>query len=187
MKVSAHLHNIRISPRKVRLVAGLIKGLDAREALRQLDIRVKRGSTPMKKLLMSAMSNGENNFGVDKDNLYVYNVLVGAGPTLKRWMPKAYGRAGQIRKRTSSIELVLEERVEGKNRKSKEQLEQERQKRIEEKRKAQKIEEENARQKEKTSVATGGAEKQKEEGGAKGKRETGKGAWVNKIFRRKSM
>ncbi len=183
MKVSAHIHNIRISPRKVRLVANLIKGMDAHEALHQLEQQVKRGNVSMKKLLLSAISNGENNFGVDKNNLYVHTVLVGAGPTLKRWMPKAHGRAGQIRKRTSTVQLILEEKIEGKNRKSKEQLEQERQKKLEEKRKAQKEEE----KKNKEKTPTGIMEKSKEDGGARTKRELGKGNWVNKIFRRKSM
>ena len=138
MRVSAKLKNLRIAPRKVRLVSNLIKGLDVAPALNQLDIHVKRSNPYFEKLLLSAVSNGENNFGLDKNNLYIFDIIVDAGPTLKRWMPKAYGRAGQILKRTSKIEIILEERVEGKGRKSKEELEKEKKKRIEEKRKIEK-------------------------------------------------
>ena len=114
MRVSAKLNNLRIAPRKIRLVTNLIKKMDVDSALDQLEVNIKKGSLPIKKLLESAISNGENNFGVARDNMYVYDVSVGAGTTLKRWMPKAYVRAGQILKRTSKIELILEERVEGK-------------------------------------------------------------------------
>ncbi len=84
----------------------------------------------MEKLLQSAMANAENNFGLDKDNLFVSNIQVGGGPSLKRWLPRAQGRATLILKRTSQIDLELEERVEGKNRKSKEQMEKERAEKI---------------------------------------------------------
>ena len=125
MKVTAELNNLRISPRKVKLVADLIKGMDAIEAVAQLDVAIKKTSGYMQKLLLSAIANAENNFGLSKSNLYVLDAVVGAGPTLKRWMPKAYGRAGQILKRTSKVRIVLEERVEGKDRKSKDQMEKE--------------------------------------------------------------
>ena len=138
MKVTAKLKNLRIAPRKTKLVADLIKGLDTGDALDQLDMTVKRTSGHMKKLLLSAVSNAENNFGIDKDNLYVFDVVVGAGPTLKRWMPRAFGRASQILKRTSTITVVLEERIEGKGRKTKEQMEKEKEKRIKDRKKEEK-------------------------------------------------
>ncbi|OGI31345.1 MAG: 50S ribosomal protein L22, partial [Candidatus Moranbacteria bacterium RIFOXYB12_FULL_35_8] len=119
MKVNAKLKNLRVAPRKSKIVADLIKGLDVLDALDQLEIHIKRTSPHVKKLLLSAIANAENNFGLDKNNLYVCEAKIGAGPTLKRWMPKAFGRAGEILKRTSNIEIILEERVEGKNRKSK--------------------------------------------------------------------
>jgi large subunit ribosomal protein L22 len=139
MQVSAKLNNLRIAPRKIRLVTNLIKKMDIEEAVNQLDFTIKKGSAPIKKLLQSAVSNGENNFGIDKNNMYVLDVIVGAGPTLKRWMPKAFGRAGQILKRTSRVEIILEEKVEGKGRKTKEQMEKEKQSRAEEKKKADKL------------------------------------------------
>lgn len=126
MQVKASLKNLRTSPRKVRLVANSIVGMSASQALLQLSNTVKKTSTPMDKLLRSALANAENNFGLDKNNLFVESVLVGEGPRLKRWLPRAHGRATLILKRTSQIDLTLEEIVEGKNRKSKEQLEKER-------------------------------------------------------------
>jgi large subunit ribosomal protein L22 len=181
MKVSAKLNGLRIAPRKSKLVADLIKGMDVAEALDQLDIHVKRTSPYMKKLLLSAIANGENNFGIDKDNMYVYNVIIGAGPTMKRWMPKAFGRAGEILKRTTKIEIILEERVEGKNRKTKEQIDNEKRKKLEEKRK---MEKELFKEEEKKSVSEK-KEKLKLEDGSK--KETKKQGWAKKIFQRKSM
>lgn len=183
MKVSAKLNNIRIAPRKTKLVADLIKNLDVNDALNQLDIYVKRTSPEMKKLLLSAIANGENNLGIDRDNMYVFDVRVGAGSTLKRWMPKAFGRAGQILKRTSKIELVLEERIEGKNRKTKEQIEEEKKKRI------QKSKEEEKDKVEKEEKSKKEAEKAEInlKGDDHGKKEVQKKGWAKKIFQRKSM
>jgi len=93
MKVSAKLKNLRIAPRKVGLVAKLIRGLDVEDALNQLEVHIKKSSPYMKKLLKSAISNAENNFGIDKDNMYIADVVVGAGPMLKRFQPRAMGRS----------------------------------------------------------------------------------------------
>jgi large subunit ribosomal protein L22 len=125
MKVIASLKNLRTSPRKVRLVTNSIVGMNASAALVQLKHVVKKTSEPMEKLLNSALANAENNFGLDKDNMYVSSVLVGEGAKLKRWLPRAQGRATLLLKRTSHIKLELEERIEGKNKKTKEQLEKE--------------------------------------------------------------
>ena len=138
MKVTAKLKNLRISPRKVRLVANSIKGLDIDDAIFSLSNLTKRSGVSIEKLLKSAIANAENNFGLDRNNLYVYDVQVGEGPTLKRWLPRAYGRATSILKRSSRIYITLEERIEGKNRKTKEQLEKERKKREEEKKRMEK-------------------------------------------------
>ena len=192
MQVSAKLNNLRIAPRKIRLVTNLIKKMDIENAINQLDFTIKKGSAPIKKLLQSAVSNGENNFGIDKDNMYVMDVIVGAGPTLKRWMPKAFGRAGQILKRTSRVEIILEEKIEGKGRKTKEQMEKEKQARIEERKKADKIRAKEREEEEKSS------DNAPEEGKAKlaekikdtekPKKPTDKKTgWGSKIFRRKSM
>jgi len=194
MKVTAELNNLRISPRKVKLVADLIKGMNAVEAVSQLDVAIKKTSGYMQKLLLSAMANAENNFGLSKNNLYVLDAVVGAGPTLKRWMPKAYGRAGQILKRTSKVRIVLEERIEGKDRKSKEQMETEKAERIkkatqelkkESKKEESKKEEDKAEIKEAKTEKVVDAKAKSGEGTKKGLGEAK--SWKNKIFRRKSM
>jgi len=179
MKVNAKLNNLRIAPRKSKLVADLIKGLDVSEALDQLEAHVKRTSPHMKKLLLSAIANAENNFGLDKNNLYVYEARIGAGPTMKRWMPKAFGRAGEILKRTSKIEIILEERVEGKNRKTKEEMEAEMKKREKARKKEEKEQKETQEKSSKDSDKKGGEERAKKEAPNKG--------WAKKIFQRKSM
>ncbi|MFA4817593.1 MAG: 50S ribosomal protein L22 [Parcubacteria group bacterium] len=192
MRVNAKLNKIRIAPRKIKLVTDFIEGLDVARALEQLDATVKTGVQPIEKLLQSAISNGENNFGIDRDNMYVYKITVGAGPALKRWMPKAFGRAGRILKRTSQIELILEERVEGKGRKTKEQMEKEKKAREAKKKKIEK-EAEEKRAEEKKPASTrdddrsstrGGEEKEKKELTKKVEK---KGGLTSRIFRRKSM
>ncbi|PIP28618.1 MAG: 50S ribosomal protein L22 [Candidatus Moranbacteria bacterium CG23_combo_of_CG06-09_8_20_14_all_35_22] len=180
MKVNAKLKNLRVAPRKSKIVADLIKGLDVLDALDQLEIHIKRTSPHVKKLLLSAIANAENNFGLDKNNLYVCEAKIGAGPTLKRWMPKAFGRAGEILKRTSNIEIILEERVEGKNRKSKEEMEAEFKKREKERKKEQK----DAQEKQSDTEKKTGEIKKDEE---KKKKEVPKKGWAKKIFQRKSM
>lgn len=189
MKVSAKLNNLRIAPRKTKLVADLIRGLDVSEAFNQLNSSIKGAVSPIKKLLESAVANGENNFGIDKGNMYICDVKVGAGPVFKRWMPKAFGRAGQILKRTSKIEIVLEERIEGKNRKTKEQMEKEKKEKAQEKLKEEKKRAKEAEGKEEKPTAGIKTEKpaelDKEE--SYGKKEAKKRGWANKIFRRKSM
>ncbi|EKE16145.1 MAG: 50S ribosomal protein L22 [uncultured bacterium] len=114
MKVEAILKNLRVSPRKVRLVVNLIKGMDANEALVQLPYTGKKSNREIGKLLKSAIANAENNFGLDVKNLFVSDIQVGEGPTLKRWLPRAFGRATQLMKRTSNIYLILEEKIESK-------------------------------------------------------------------------
>lgn len=107
--VKAKLKHLRISPRKVRLVAGLVRGLPADKALIQLQFSRKRAADSVLKLLNSAIANAENNFQLAKENLYVSEIKVDEGPTLKRWIPRAMGRATSIFKRTSHITLVLNE------------------------------------------------------------------------------
>jgi large subunit ribosomal protein L22 len=193
MQVTAKLNNLRIAPRKTRLVANLIKGLDVDTAIDQLDMTIKGGSLPFKKLLMSAIANGENNFGLDKDNLYVFNAIVSEGPVLKRWKPKAFGRAGRILKRTSKLEVILEERVEGKGRKTKEQMEKEKKEREEKRKKEekqiQKEREEREKEKDRDSKKQEKEKDIKEKPAAKSAPQAakGKGKWKSNIFRRKSM
>lgn len=108
MEITAKLSYLRISPRKVRLVANLIKGLNVPEADRQLDFLPKRAAKPLLKLLRSAAANAEHNLGVtDRKALKVANVIVENGPTLKRWRARARGRAASVLKRTSHVKIIL--------------------------------------------------------------------------------
>lgn len=113
MKVAATLKNLRIAPRKSRLVVGSVIGMPVDAALVELGKQTKRTSLPMLTLLRSAIANAENNFGLDRKTLFVKTAEVGEGAKLKRWKPKAFGRAGAIIKRSSKIFLVLENREEG--------------------------------------------------------------------------
>jgi len=110
MKVTAKLNNLRISPRKVRLVVDVIRGLGVGDAKVQLNFLIKRSSKPILKLLNSALANAKHNFELDDTYLYISEIYVTEGPTLKRIMPRAMGRAFHIMKRTSHITMVLDEK-----------------------------------------------------------------------------
>lgn len=100
---------IRISSRKVRSVIDLIRGKSVNEARGILKFTPKSASEPVLKLLNSAAANAENNLGLSSDGLYVAEVFADQGPTLKRFRPRAQGRANRIRKRTSHITIILDE------------------------------------------------------------------------------
>ncbi len=109
MEITAKTRMIRISPRKVRLVGELIKQKNVNEAMGLLTYMPQKASLILKKLLHSAIANAKQQKYVDVDNLYVKTIMVDGGPTLKRFMPRAMGRATKIRKRISHITLVLDE------------------------------------------------------------------------------
>jgi len=109
MEVKASLKYLRISPRKVRLLAGLIKGLSVKSAEANLLHISKKSSSPLLKLLKSAIANAEHNFNLDKDNLFVRYIRVDEGPTLKRSRARARGSAYPIMKKTSHVFLTLKE------------------------------------------------------------------------------
>ena len=119
MKIIAKLNYLRIAPRKVRMAADIIRGMDVKDAEIQLRFLTKRAAVPLLKLLHSVTSNAQNNFNIEKSNLYISELQVNEGPPLKRWMPRAMGRAAQIMKRTSHINLVLETKKEVKVKKAK--------------------------------------------------------------------
>ena len=106
-QVIAHLNYLRISPRKVRLVSDLIKGKATKEAENILRSVTKRTALPLRKLLNSAIANAKQNFQIEKDLLFVKNLLVNKGPTLKRSLPRARGMATPINKRSSHITIIL--------------------------------------------------------------------------------
>lgn len=113
MEVKAQLKNLRISPRKVRLVSGMLKGADATTARAQLEYLVKKSARPMAKLLESAMANAHSNLGLVKENLFIKNIIVNEGTKLKRFRPKGFGSASPLEKKTSHITIVLDEKVPG--------------------------------------------------------------------------
>lgn len=106
----AYLRYARISPRKVKIVLDLIRGKDAATAMAILKNTPKSASEYLVKLLASAVANAENNFGMDVSKLYVSECFASAGPTLKRIMPRAQGRAFRIMKRTSHVTLAVKEK-----------------------------------------------------------------------------
>ena len=100
--------HVRISPYKVRIVLDIIRGKSYAQAIAILENTPKSASDPVKKVLMSAAANAEHNLGMSKDNLFVAACYADQGPTLKRVMPRAQGRAFRILKRTSHITIVLD-------------------------------------------------------------------------------
>lgn len=110
MEAKAIVKNVRMTPRKVKLICDLIRGKDAGEAMNIIMHTPKAASEVMSKLLKSAVANAENNHNMDTDNLYVKYAHVAPGPVMKRVMPRAQGRAFRILKRTSHITLVLAEK-----------------------------------------------------------------------------
>jgi len=111
MQASALLRYQRIAPRKVRVVAKLIRGQKVDEAVNTLMFCSRSAASVLKKLLISAIANAEDKSSgaVDTDALVVREVAVDQGPTLKRWRPRAMGRATRINKRTSHIRIVLDD------------------------------------------------------------------------------
>ena len=107
MEAITRLSYLHISPRKVRLVANAIKGMDVNRAQSELQTLIKRASGPLGKLLQSAIQNMVHNLGQDASRLYVKSVHINGGPTGKRQMARAFGRGATIRKRTSHVVLVL--------------------------------------------------------------------------------
>ena len=109
MKASAT--HIRISPRKVRIVVDTVRGKSVSQALSILGFTRKKAALPVQKLLKSAVANAVENGGInDVETLVIDRIMVDEGPTLKRYMPRARGRATPIRKRTSHIRIILRER-----------------------------------------------------------------------------
>ena len=99
---------VRVTPMKARRVVDLIRNLPAQEALSVLKFAPQAASEPVAKVLASAIANAEHNFSLDPDTLFVSQAFVDEGPTLKRFRPRAQGRAYRIRKRTSHITIEVE-------------------------------------------------------------------------------
>ncbi|MBX2995856.1 MAG: 50S ribosomal protein L22 [Bdellovibrionaceae bacterium] len=110
MEVKASLKNARVGAQKARLVADLIRGKDVSNAIKTLTFLNKKSALMMKKLVESAVANADYKKTIDLDKLFVKTIWVDEGPVLKRFRPRAQGRASGVRKRTSHINVVLDER-----------------------------------------------------------------------------
>jgi len=110
MEATAKLTMLRVTPQKARLVADLVRGKDVTEAEAILQFTPKRSAKPMLKLLQSAKANAVNNHDMFEDSLFVSKIMIDEGPTMKRFLPRARGRADLLRKRTCHINITLEER-----------------------------------------------------------------------------
>lgn len=108
--MKASIKNYRQSPRKVRLVADLVRGRNVEEAMMSLSFLAKSAGTPLRKLLVSAVANAKQ-MGIEKENLLIKELRIDKGVTMKRMMPRAMGRGSRINKRTSNITLALAEKV----------------------------------------------------------------------------
>ncbi|MBM7588300.1 large subunit ribosomal protein L22 [Bacillus pakistanensis] len=113
MQAKAVARTVRVAPRKVRLVVDLIRGKQVGEAVAILKHTPKAASPVIEKVLKSAVANAEHNYDMDVNNLVITEAYVNEGPTLKRFRPRAMGRASQILKRTSHITVVVSEKKEG--------------------------------------------------------------------------
>jgi large subunit ribosomal protein L22 len=113
MQAKAIARQVRVAPRKARLVVDLIRGKHVGEAFAILRNTPKAASPIVEKVLKSAVANAEHNYELEADNLVVESVFVDEGPTMKRFRPRAMGRASRINKRTSHITIIVSEKKEG--------------------------------------------------------------------------
>jgi large subunit ribosomal protein L22 len=111
MEARAQARYVRVTPMKARRVVDLIRGLQADEAAAVLRFAPQAAAEPVRKVLESAMANAEDSKGLSGESLYVAEAYVNEGPTIKRFRPRAQGRAYRINKRTSHITVVVEERA----------------------------------------------------------------------------
>lgn len=110
MEARAIARFVRIAPRKAQQVVDLVRGKNVDEALAILKYTPKAAAPIVEKVVKSALANAENNYNMDRDNLYVAEIYADQGPTMKRFRPRAQGRATMIRKRTSHIGVILKEK-----------------------------------------------------------------------------
>ena len=108
--VRAHARSLRIAPRKMRLVTNLVKDMRVNDALTQLQFTNKKGAKMLQTLLQSASANAENNFSLNRDNMFIKEITCDMGPVMKRSFPRARGSAFMIRRKMSHVNVILEER-----------------------------------------------------------------------------
>ena len=109
MQVQARLRHYRVAPRKARLVTDMIKGMDVSRAIDTLQVTQKKCAPAVRKLVQSAVANADQRGDMDLDALYIARAYVDEGPTMRRFQPRAMGRATRINKRTSHITIVLDD------------------------------------------------------------------------------
>jgi len=107
MEAKAVVRTVRMSPRKMRVVANLVRGKRVGEAMALLKLMPKKGAFVIRKLLISAVANAEQKGDVDVDNLLVRDCNVDNGPLIKSWMPRSMGRANRIQSRTSHVTVTV--------------------------------------------------------------------------------
>jgi large subunit ribosomal protein L22 len=110
MESSAVARYVRISPRKVRLVMNQVRGKRVEEAINMLSFASQKGAAILLKLINSAVANAQQNSDIDVDNLYIKTIYADEGPVMKRFRPRASGRATRILKRTSHLTVILNEK-----------------------------------------------------------------------------
>ena len=110
METRAVARFVRISPQKIRLIMNQVRGKKVEEALHMLSFAPQRGARILKKLVNSAVANAEQNPDVDVDSLYLKRLFADQGPSLKRWRPRALGRATKILKKSSHLTVILDEK-----------------------------------------------------------------------------
>jgi large subunit ribosomal protein L22 len=116
--VRAYARFIQMSPQKLRLVADVVRNTPVDLALEQLRFSSKKAALPLSKCINSAVANAQHNFNMRKEDLFIKTLTIDAGPVLKRFKPRAQGRAGAIHKRSSHISVILEERKQSKSKSS---------------------------------------------------------------------
>ena len=110
MEVKASLNFARIGCQKARLVADVVRGKDVNEAIKSLTFMKQKGAGLIKKLIESAVANAEDRKVIDVDNLFVKTITVDMGPAIKRFRPRAQGRAFMVKKKLSHINVILDEK-----------------------------------------------------------------------------
>jgi large subunit ribosomal protein L22 len=109
MEAKAHLHYVRMTPRKLRAIADLVRGKPAGEAINLLKFTPKAAAMPLRKLIQSAVANASDlsKGSVDVDRLVITHISIDQGPTARRFMPRAMGRATRINKKTSHVRVTV--------------------------------------------------------------------------------
>lgn len=110
MEVTARARNIRIAPRKVRLVVDVVRGMPVDNALRHLEVMPQRAAKDVYKCVKSAIANAENNFGLDAADLYVARIWADEARVMKRWRPRGHGRVSPLLSRSSHVTVIVDER-----------------------------------------------------------------------------